>query len=152
MEIEVPDWSAADWLTVLMQPEWTVEDLIIEMVPSGVSLLLDDVFAPEDVPGLAFDLIEEASGRHWWVAMRLITVLVDTWDIMSAEAIFNGVDAERLSLAGWLDAMLVLLMRRIDPDQAAMFTSRLEMVPADEEVDPQELEMSPQQFLAMGNE
>lgn len=148
-EYEIPALPAADWLSVLMQPDRATDDLFIDLMPDGLELVMSGALDPLDADELATDIIEEVTARHWWVATRLIDFIADTWDVMGAEATFNHVDPERLSLAAWLDAMLVLLMQRIDKDQVPLFVARLEAPPAGEELAEEELAMSEGQFLSM---
>lgn len=149
-EYEIPALPAADWLEVFLDPGWMAEDIMLTLVPGGQQLL-NEMESP-DLDDLALDILEQASARHWWIAERLINTLGAHWDTMGAEAVLHQVDPERLSLAAWLDAMLLLLIRRIEPDQVAMFTARLELPPPDEELDQDEMTMSPEQFMAMGSD
>jgi hypothetical protein len=147
-EFEIPALPAADWLQVLMQPDWVGDDIFLELMPDGLTIL--DLIDPEQTEDLATDIIEEVTGRHWWVAFRLVGALVETWQVMGPEAVFHHVDAERLSLAAWLDAMLVLLLSRVSKDQAPGFIARLESPPYGEDIPVEELEISESQFLSMG--
>lgn len=135
-----------------MDAEFQFDDLFIELLPDGVNVLLDDWVAPEDMEGIGLAILEEASARHWWIALRLIGTLTDHWDVMGPEATFHNVDPNRLSLAAWLDSMLVLLMQRIQAEQQPMFVSRLEAPPAGEELPAEDFEMSAEQFMAMGSD
>ncbi len=149
-EYEIPALPAADWLEVLMRPDWAGDDVFIELMPDGINLVLGSL-GPDQAEGLALEVIEDVTGRHWWVAVRLIQTLAHTWDVMGAEAVFNHVDAEKLSLAGWLDAMLVLLMNRLSDENATMFVAQLEMPPFGEEMPEEELAISESQFLSMAD-
>jgi len=147
----VPAYPAVDWLEILMRPDWSADDIFIELLPNGMELIMEGSLGPLVAQDLALELIEEVSARHWWIALRLIETIGVHWDVMGADAIFNGVDPERLSLAAWLDAMLVLLMRRISNEQQPMFVAQLEMPPAGEEIPEEEMEMSASQFLSMAD-
>lgn len=152
-EYEIPALPAVDWLEVVMRSDWQLDDIFLELMPGGVELLVSGDLDPLDTDALVMDILEEVSARRWWVTLRLIGILTDVWDVMGPEATFHHVDAEKLSLAAWLDAMLVLLMRRIKDDQTPMFVAQLEMPPvglegAVEEM-AAELEMSESQFLSM---
>lgn len=149
-EYEIPALPAVDWLEVLMRPDWGGDDLFVELMPEGISLVLHDL-EPDQSEDLALQVIEEVTGRHWWIAVRLIQTLAQTWDVMGAEAIFNHVDAEKLSLAGWLDAMLVLLMSRLKDEDATMFAMQLEAPPFGEEIPEEEMVISEGQFLSMAD-
>jgi hypothetical protein len=148
-EYEIPALPAADWLELLMY-DWEPDDLFIELLPNG-DLFVQDM-DPYEINGLAMDILEEASARRWWIATRLIACLVHTWDVMGAEAVFNHVDAERLSLSAWLDAMTLLLLRRIEPAKAPMFVAMIEKPPPGEEVDEEEFSMSTSQFMALAED
>jgi hypothetical protein len=150
MEYEIPVLPAADWLEVLMRPDWTGDDIFIELMPDGVNFLLHKL-DPLQTEELALRILEEASARHWWIAVRLTQALAGTWDVMGPEATFNHVDAEKLSLAAWLDAMLVLLMRRLSDENAPMFVAQLEMPPSGEEIPEEDMTISESQFLSMAD-
>ena len=149
-EYEIPALPATDWLQVLMKEEPDLEDILHELVPEGTSLLFDESLDLDELWQILLDVIEQASGRHWWIAMRLINVIRGSWNVVGAEMFYRGIDPNTLSLAAWLDAMLLVLIRAMDPKDVTMFNMRLEMVPAGEEPDDSEMEMSPEQFLSMG--
>ena len=151
-EIEIPALPAVEWLEVLMADNFQFDDLFIELLPDGVDVMLGDWVPVEDMEDLGLAILEQASARHWWIALRLIGTLMDHWDVMGAEATFHNVDPSRLSLAAWLDSMLVLLMQRIQAEQQAMFVSRLEAPPAGEELPVEDFEMSAEQFMSMGSD
>jgi hypothetical protein len=141
-----------DWLALLMDDQLTSESLIIALVPGGVSLLLEEGLDDADITRLGLDLIEAAGGRPWYISLRLIGVIKDNWGVLGAEILLRGVDATRLSLSAWLDVALLLTIRNMDPKDITMFTAQLEMVPPEEiqaGVEPQEMEMSRDQFLSM---
>lgn len=150
--MEIPALPAADWLEVLMDSRFEFDNLFIELLPDGTKLLLEDWIQPEEAEELGLAVLEEASARRWWIAMRLVGAIMDNWDVMGPEATFHNVDANSLSLAAWLDAMMVLIMQRIENSQQSMFVSRLEMPPPGEELDQGDFEMSVEQFMAMGSD
>jgi hypothetical protein len=150
-ELTFPALPAAEWLTVLMG-DWTPDDLFLDLMPDGVRVLSSGELSPDDTVDMALDVIEEVSGRNWWVALNIIQAMVEVWDVMGAEAIFNNVDAQHISLAAWLDAMLVLLLRRTNPDQGPMLVAMLEKPPPGEELPEEDFEMSTSRFLSMGGE
>lgn len=135
-----------------MSDRFEFDDLFIDLVPDGAQLLLEDWIQPEDMQEVGLAVLEEVSARHWWVAMRLVGVIMDNWDVMGPEATFHNVDPDKLSLSAWLDAMLVLLMQRIHNDQQPMFVARLELPPPGEELPMEEFEISAEQFMAMGSD
>jgi hypothetical protein len=148
-EYEIPALPAADWLEIFMRPSWSPDDVLIDLAGVDVDVVLG--LEMDDTDDLVTDIFEEVTARHWWIANRIIQVALDSWDIMGPEAIFNGVDADKLSLAAWLDAMLVLVLRRIKDDSASMFVAQLELPPAGEVIPEEEMAMSEDQFLSMGD-
>lgn len=148
--IEIPALPATDWLQVLMKVNPDLEEILVELCPQGVGLLLEESLSQEELWDILLEVVEQASARHWWIALRIINVCRESWDILGAEMFYRGIDPNTLSLAGWLDAMLLVIIRAMDPKDVAMFNMRLEMVPAGEEPDDKEMEMSPEQFLSMG--
>lgn len=147
-DFEVPALVAADWLAILMVETFDPDDIITEILPDSEDLLYQGDISLEDLYEVCNDIISMVSGRPWWVALRLIGLARASWEVLGAELILKHVDANVLSLSAWLDALLVVTIRAIDPKDVTMFTMRLEAVPETEE-EP-ELEMSAGAFLAMG--
>jgi hypothetical protein len=85
------------------------------------------------------------------VTIRLITVAQQNWDTVGAEMMIKGVNADTMSLAGWLDVFLLVLLRMMDPKETTMFTMKLEMVPPEfiHQVPEESLEISADAFLSM---
>ena len=150
-EYEIPALPALDWLEVLMRPGWLPDDLFLELMPGGVEFVVNDTVDPFYAEDLVRAIIEEVSARHWWVALRLVDVVLSAWDVVGPDATFGHVDPERLSLAAWMDAMLVLVMQRIKEDQLPMFVAQLELPPPGEEVPEEDMMMSEGQFLSMND-
>lgn len=149
-ECDIPAMSAADWLTLLMKENLDPVDVFIELLPEQESLLFDGSITVEELYDLVLDVISLVSGRHWWVAMRLIGVARDSWDILGARMTLRHLDPTQLSLAAWLDALLLVTLAEMDPKDVTIFTMRLEAVPETEDAPAEELEMSADAFLAMG--
>jgi hypothetical protein len=149
-DIEIPAYPATDWLQILMKENISLEEILMELCPKGGSLLFDETLDPEELWDTLLDVVEQVSARHWWIALRVINVCRENWNVLGAEMFYRGIDPNILSLAAWLDAMLLLIIRAMDPKDVTMFIMKLEMIPAGEEPDDKEMEMSPEQFLSMG--
>lgn len=145
----IPAVPAVDWLAILMDQDVDLERIILDLCPNGVDLLFDQTLEPEILYEGMLDLIEQVSGRYWWIALRLIGVVRSNWNVLGPEMFFQGIDPNYLSLSGWLDAMLVITMRAMDPKDVTMFVSQLEMPPKGEELEEEDMEMSAAQFLSM---
>jgi hypothetical protein len=85
--------------------------------------------------------------------MRLIKTAMVSWEIVGGELAFRGVDAERLSVSAWLDAVLLICLRALDSTKVTMFMSQLEVPPAEEleNSSPADMEMSADAFLALAH-
>jgi hypothetical protein len=150
LTLEIPALPAVDWLVVLMQPELSLDDFIDELLPGAEDMLYEQDLDLEQLYEACLEVISAASGRSWWVAMRLIGVARDSWHILSGEML--KVDATRMSLSGWLDVLVLTIVGNMDPKDTAMFSMRLEAPPPDVETKPEELEMSASAFLNMGRD
>ena len=149
-EFVVPAMMAAEWLVLLMKESLDPVDIFIELLPEHESVLFDGSITLEELYDLVLDLISLVSGRQWWVAMRLISVARESWDILGARMTMRHIDPTQLSLSAWLDAFLMVTLAEMDPKEVTMFTMRLELAPETEETPAEELEMSADAFLAMG--
>lgn len=151
----IPAQSAADWLKVLM-----VEDIDVDAIFPGMlvskdraaveSVLHQGILTLEDVQEVTLEIISTVCGRPWWVALRLIWGARVSWDALGGEMARH--DAARLSIAGWLDALFLVMLRSLDDAKRTMFLMKLEMPPPGWGPDPEELEMSGNAFLAMAGE
>lgn len=152
-ELEIPALPATDWLVLLMRETPDFEG-ILELAPGFEDALMDADLSIEEYYKTCLDVIAAASGRPWWIALRLIQVARKSWNVIGAEMIIKHVDPEVLSLSAWLDALLLLIMRTIEAKDAMMFTMQLEAIPVEAlgaDVDPMEsTEMSPSAFAAFG--
>jgi len=144
-----PALPAVDWLSVLMAEDLDLERMVLELCPGGHVLLFEESLELDGLYEVLLDVIEQVSGRKWWIALRFIGVIRANWNVLGAEMFYRGIDPTRLSLSGWLDAMLVLTLKAMDPKDVTMFVSRLEVSPPGEEIAPEEMEMSADQFLSM---
>ena len=149
---EIPALPAADWLTILMTENPDLDDIFPGLLDEEDQDIVTEAMldgALEETFSVCLDIITAVSGRPWYIAMRLIEVARNSWQVLGAEMLLKKVNAEELSLSGWLDVLLLLIMRNIDPKEATMFTMRLEAPPADVEVEQPELEMSVGSFMSM---
>lgn len=150
---DFPAVAAVTWLVILMDEQPDLDRVLIELCPSGMELLFNQEVEPEALYSAILDLIATVAARKWWIALRMIAIVRQNWNILGPEMIMSGIDPQVLSLAAWLDAMLVILIRAMDPKEVSLFVSRLELPPPSEmaaeteRVD--EMEMSVEQFLSM---
>lgn len=155
-EFQVPALSAADWIpAILDMQEDTLSLLTALLAEEDMERLTDLMFTgsveSEDLFTLCTDLLTTVGARPWWITVRLITVAQQHWDTLGAEMMLKGIDAATLSLSGWLDVFLLVLLRMMDPKEVTMFTMKLEMVPPEfaDKIPEEELEISRDAFLSM---
>jgi hypothetical protein len=145
-EYEIPALPAAPWLALLMDPDATTDDVLIELVPDSADLVMDEDM---DLVELSHSIIQLVSGRPWYLAIRMVLLVYDHWNVLGAEMLRRGVDANRLSLSAWLDVALLTLLQNTERKDHTMLLSQLELAPTTEEVAPEEMEMSHDQFLSL---
>jgi hypothetical protein len=155
-EFEIPAVPAADWIPAIIDMTEDTVGLLMSLLSEDDSARLTDLMftgtvATEDLFTLCTDLLTTVGARPWWVTVRLVSVAQQNWDTVGAEMMLKGVNASTVSLAGWLDVFLLVLLRMMDPKQTAMFTTRLEMVPPEfaDQVPVEAMEMSADAFLSM---
>jgi len=147
LSLEIPALPAVDWLAVLMQTDLSLDDFIDELMPDIEEKLYETDLDLEELYEVCLEVISVASARPWWVTLRLITIAKDHWHILSGEML--KVDATRMSLYGWLDVLLLVILNSMEPKDTTMFSMRLETPPSDVEAKPEEMEMSAGAFLGM---
>jgi hypothetical protein len=152
--VEIPALPAADWLGVLMADPLDPEDvfpglLSQEEADQVEDFLFDELVSLDELDQIFLDVVGLVGARPWWVTMRLVAAARNGWAVLGPEML-RQVDATRVSLSGWLDVLLVTILRRIEPESATMFTLQLELPPASEAKRvEEELEMSPSAFMAL---
>ena len=151
-EYSIPAWSAAEWLRLLMGGrELSVESLVLELVPEGVQLLMDESLSDEQVMELGLGILDLAGGRPWYITMRLVNVLVANWNVLGADMLRSGVDATAMSLSGFLDVVLLQALRNMEEGQVTMFLTQLELPPPGMDIPEEDMEMSREQFLSLAD-
>ena len=133
---------------------------LLDLFPGGLEpeeqeqvydMIMDGELSEFDFGDLVLSIITEVSGRPWWVTMRLIARAHGGWSVIGADMLLRGVDAARMSFAGWLDVALLTMVKNIDQKKLTMFNLELEQPPPGEgseaESDPT---MTASAFMAMG--
>lgn len=151
-EMEIPPLPAADWLAVLMSD--SMDDIFPGLLGEQDTelfedLILDGKLGLEEYEQTLFDVIETASARKWWVALRLVSQAKMSWDLLGGELALKRVDPTQVSLSSWLDALLLIILEHIEPRDVQMWTMKLEAPPQDVAVEEDDMAMSSAQFMAM---
>lgn len=157
-ELVIPTMPAVDWLAVLMTEDVNLDDafpglLGDEDIDWVEDQLLQGKLHLEEYRQLVLGVIETVSARKWYITLRLIDIARSSWDAIGSEMMLRGVDAARISLAAWLDILLITILRNMETKDVTMFTSRLEAPPPEETGDAvEDMEMSRSAFMALGSE
>jgi hypothetical protein len=149
VDFEIPALSAADWLAVLMKPNMDLDDMVNAFIPEAEDLLFTSNLGLDELHTACTDTISLVSARPWWVTMRLIHVARESWDVLGGEMAFRQADADAMSLAKWLDMLLVVIIRAMDPKDTMKFSMQLEAPPESVETNPEDMEMTSSEFLAL---
>lgn len=155
----LPPLPAADWLQYMLQKEPDMSALVSDLMPE----LEDYFFDPDngDVDLLEFrdllrDVIGTVGARPWWITLRLISLAVANWDLIGPKLRIYDANPQEISLAAWLDLVLLVVMEHTDPQHITMLTSQLEIPPPEvmaEEPELLETMVSDQSaFLAMAGD
>jgi hypothetical protein len=130
---------AVDWLELLWGDP---QDLELETIFPGLAddedqdyvneVLLSGDLSLDRLQRLALDVISEVSGRPWWVTLRMISIAESKWSILGGDLVLRGIDAGKLSLSAWLDALWPIIFDRLPRDKWTMLSSMIEAVPPSE--------------------
>ena len=153
LNCRIPALPAADWLAVFMGP-FTVMDIVPGLCPDDeadvIAMLAQGDLSITELRDAALAAITHVSGRPWWIAVRLVKIAAASWESLGGRLAQQNIDAGRISLGQWLDAILVIIVESIKPEQTTMFFSQLEMPPPGYGDELPEPEMNPATFMAMG--
>ena len=143
----IPALSAAEWLRVLMDPEATFDNVFLELLPEPMDLLFDEEL---DLVELGHGVISEVCGRPWYIAIRLVYLVHDSWNVLGADMLRRGIRPTDYSISGWLDVALLTLLHHVKREDQTSLMAELERPPMEEVQQVQEeLEMTHEQFLAL---
>jgi hypothetical protein len=130
VEFTIPAMAAADWLAYLMQPAPDIDGMILDLFDGGEELLYTEKVTVEDLYETCLELVAMVCARPWWVALRQINIARSSWHILGPK-LLERVDLERVSIAAFLDVLLVVTLESMEPKETAMFILKLEAVPAE---------------------
>jgi hypothetical protein len=109
VDFEVPPLPAARWLEVLLTPVPDPEAWFPGLCAADVELAVWQLMesggaTQEEFEQVIWDVLEEVSGRPWWITTRLCGSVRAHWDWVGGALALRGVDPMRLPLGAWLDA------------------------------------------------
>jgi hypothetical protein len=92
--------------------------------PSGDSSLGDEL---RDCARTSVGL---ASGRDWWWSVNLTRKALSMWPYINGLLLLQGIDAEKMRFAQWLDACFMLLWKDADEGARRALDLELNLPPA----------------------
>lgn len=131
---EIPALPAADWLPVLMCDPLELEDIFPGMAGPQAhqaieDMLLEGVLNLGELKKLSIDILDQVTGRTWYVGLNIAAAAWNSWEIIGGELVFRGVRATDISLAAWLDAVYLIIMRNLDQDKGIIFNAKIQVPP-----------------------
>jgi hypothetical protein len=146
---------ASEWLVLFMGPhEMDLDEVFPGLLPPEQAELVEEALFEEkiDLDSLArtaLDVISTVAGRPWHVALKIIGTAEGSWNALGGELVIRNIDASRLSLGAWLDAVYLTLIRNMDNKQAMMFNAKLQVPPPGFEEPESGPELDAESFMAM---
>jgi hypothetical protein len=133
----IPALPARDWLEVLLAEDLNPEDLFpglcgTDDVIAVNQMLIDGTVTMEQMSEAIYSVLEEATGRRWWVALRLCRTIRAGWDRVGGRLASHGVTPFEVPLAYWLDgayAAILDIIMEADPKAVGSFTQKLTAPP-----------------------
>lgn len=125
---------ADEWLTILLERELDLSDIIPGMVTEEEQRDLADAawrgdISDEEIEQACFEIIKETSGRDWWWVLHLLWSAAGAWMIVYGRMVSQGVDPTRIPLGAFLDAMYLMFVQNMDKEQRSEFDRMLEQPP-----------------------
>jgi hypothetical protein len=133
----IPALPARDWLEVLLDEDLNPEEIFpgfcgTDDIIAVNQMLLDGEVTMDQMTEAIYSVLEQATGRRWWVAIRLCRTIRAGWDRIGGRLASHGVTPFDVPLAYWLDgaydAVLGLIMEA-DPKGLGSFTQKLTAPP-----------------------
>jgi len=131
------DWLdtliSGDWVTII--PGWFAADDEDEVL----ALLADDLIDVKDLDETTKDALTVAAGRPWWWALSLIGYAssdIHHWSRVNGRLMLAGVDASKISLSAWVDAVYAVHIEHMDDnDEYTKFKMEIDTPPTPDLLD-----------------
>lgn len=99
------------------------EERLYRLVESGRMSL-------DGLRDLAFQAVSEASGRKWWIAMKIVGMAGSDDGEFFGRLLLKGIDPGRLTFGAWCAAAYALALSGQESKDRLRFTSKLMAPPA----------------------
>lgn len=117
-EYEIPAYPAARWLEILLAEKINLEAVFPGLAgldaELAVNLAITDLRATQDeLLQVIYEVLEAATGRRWWVAIRLCVSLRAHWEWVGGAMARNGLTPFDVPLAFWLDGAYTTMIHEM---------------------------------------
>lgn len=149
--------SAADWMEAIWADDFTILDIFPGMVEQEdvedemYEALFGGEITMEEISRIGLEIIEEASGYDYWVALRAISSFKPAWLQIGGATLRSGIDPARTALGAFITAALSWLVENMKPAKAVQFLEELNKLPEGEESRDEEEDLGAA-FLAAMNQ
>lgn len=117
-EYTIPAYPAAKWLEVLLAKDPNLEAVFPGLAgldaELGVNLsLIEGSGTQEELEEVIYEVLEMASGRQWWITLRLCVTLRAHWEWVGGAMARNGLTPFDVPLAFWLDGAYATMVHEM---------------------------------------
>ena len=132
----VPSLPAVEWLTILLDDHVSLFAITGLLEPDANEAIeehiLADRYTRTEWEQLTWELVAIAAGRPWWTTLYLLgnAKHVNNVDTVKGELALHGVDATKISLSSWLDAVYRIFTQHMTSEDRQKFDLLLARPPA----------------------
>lgn len=132
----IPALPAIDWLVILLDDQVSLFGITGLLEPDAnediEGHILGGRYSRDEWEQLTWELVQIAAGRPWWTTLYLLgnAKHVNNVDTVKGELAVHGVDATRISLSSWLDAVYRIFTQHMGPEDRQKFDLALARPPA----------------------
>lgn len=133
----IPAHTADVWLEILLPEQVSLHAIIPGLLQPDAhdhltDLVIDGRISRQEWENLVWEVVGIAAGRDWWTALYLLGNAKHPQhiDAVRAQLAFHHIDATRISLAQWLDAIYGIFTQNMEPEGRRKFDMQLAKPPA----------------------
>jgi hypothetical protein len=118
VDYTIPALPAARWLEILLAEKLNLEAIFPGLAGLDAELAVNMAIASrratvEDLEQAIYDVLEVASGRQWWITVRLCISLRAHWEWVGGAMARNGLTPFEVPLAFWLDGAYATMVHEM---------------------------------------
>jgi len=133
----IPALAADRWLELLLPDEislWSLLPGLLEQADAEEylsDLMLVGDLDRDEYEEITWEVVGIAAGREWWVALHLLgnAKAEHNTRLVRGQLVLAGVDATKISLAAFLDAVYMIFIQNMTEQNRQRFDMMLNMAP-----------------------